>query len=131
MSSFRKCKVLLVESVGRYTDGVWIPGSRRVSSVLASVQPVTASSLANDLMPMPEGRHLSDYIKIYTDSRLNITADGEGIQPDIIVHEGYGYEITTIFINHSDVISHYRYNAVKVFKFTNSVDWVNGTLKRL
>lgn len=127
MSSFRKQKDVLRESAGTYTSGLWAPGSRSTTTTMASVQPVV---MGQDLQAMPEGRHLSDAVKIYADDRLQVTADGEGIQPDIIVHEGYGYELVSISANQSGVINHYKYIGVKVFKFTSAAEWLSGSLKR-
>jgi len=127
MSSFRKSKTLLRESAGTYTNGVWAPGARNTTNTMASAQPVV---MGQDLQALPEGRHLSDFAKFYTNDRLQVTADGEGVQPDILVHEGYGYELTSIFTNQSGVISHYKYIGVKVFKFTTTADWLSGALKR-
>ena len=73
---------------------------------------------------------MSDFKKAYSSERLQVTADGEGIQPDIVVHGGYGYEVIDIDEAQSGVISHYRYLMVKVFKFTNDSGWTSGTLKR-
>lgn len=73
---------------------------------------------------------MSDFIKVYSDDRLNVTADGEGIQPDIVVHQGFGYEIVSLDENQSDVINHRKYIAAKIFKFTNDAAWIAGTLKR-
>ena len=125
--SFRKQKDILRESVGTYTKGKWAPGARSALTTLASAQPVV---MGQDLHAMPEGRHLSDFIKIYTSDRLRVTADGEGVQPDILVHEGYGYELVSIFTNQSGVINHFKYIGVKVFKFTTTADWLSGALKR-
>lgn len=125
--SFRKTKPLLSELVGAYVSGNWVPGTRTAGEVLASAQPVI---IGQDLNALPEGRHLSDFVKFYTDARLKVTADGEGVQPDIIVHEGYGYEIVSIFTNQSGVINHYKYIGVKIFKFTTTADWLSGALKR-
>ena len=125
--SFRKQKDILRESVGTYTNGKWAPGARSALTTLASAQPVV---MGQDLHAMPEGRHLSDFIKIYTSDRLRVTADGEGVQPDILVHEGYGYELVSIFTNQSGVINHFKYIGVKVFKFTTTADWLSGALKR-
>jgi hypothetical protein len=94
---------------------------------MASAQPVV---MGQDLQAMPEGRHLSDVAKFYADERLQVTEDGEGVQPDIIVHEGYGYELTSIFANQSGVINHFKYIGIKVFKFTSTADWLSGALKR-
>lgn len=125
--SFRKPKAVLRESAGTYEGGHWIPGGRKALTTMASAQPVV---MGQDLHALPEGRHLSDVAKFYTKDRLQVTADGEGVQPDIIVHEGYGYELTSIFTNQSGVISHYKYIGVKVFKFTSTSDWLSGALKR-
>lgn len=125
--SFRKLKDILRESAGTYTNGVWAPGARSALTTLASVQPV---AMGQDMHALPEGRHLSDFVKLYTNDKLNVTADGEGVQPDIIIHEGYGYELVSIFANQSGVISHYKYIGVKVFNFTSTADWLSGALAR-
>ena len=127
MSSFRKQKDVLREAVGAYTNGNWSAGTRTALTTMASAQAVV---MGQDLHALPEGRHLSDVTKFYTDERLQVTADGEGVQPDIIVHEGYGYELTSIFTNQSGVINHFKYIGVKVFKFTSTADWLSGALKR-
>lgn len=125
--SFRKLKDVLREVAGTYTNGVWAPGARSAVTTLASVQPVV---MGQDMHALPEGRHLSDFVKLYTNDKLNVTADGEGVQPDIIIHEGYGYELVSIFANQSGVISHYKYIGAKVFKFTTTADWLSGALRR-
>lgn len=125
--SFRKLKDILREAAGTYTNGVWAPGARSALTTLASVQPVV---MGQDMQALPEGRHLSDFVKLYTSDKLNVTADGEGVQPDIIIHEGYGYELVSISANQSGVISHYKYIGSKVFKFTTTADWLSGALKR-
>ncbi len=125
--SFRKLKDILREADGTYTNGVWAPGARSALTTLASVQPVV---MGQDMHALPEGRHLSDFVKLYTNDKLNVTTDGEGVQPDIIIHEGYGYELVSIFANQSGVISHYKYIGSKVFKFTTTADWLSGALKR-
>lgn len=125
--SFRKLKDVLREAAGTYTNGVWAPGARSAVTTLASVQPVV---MGQDMHALPEGRHLSDFVKLYTNDKLNVTADGEGVQPDIIIHEGYGYELVSIFANQSGVISHYKYIGAKVFKYTTTADWLSGALKR-
>lgn len=126
-SSFRKPKTLLTETPGAYVNGVFVPGVRGAGTLMCSAQPLANGE---DLKPWPVGRHMSDFIKFYTDQELQVAADGENIQPDIIVHEGYGYEIVSDYKNRSDVINHYKYIGVKVFKFTTLLDWSNGVLKR-
>lgn len=127
MSSFRTVQQVLTETAGTYADGLWVPGTRAATTTLASIQPAI---VGQDMQALPEGRHMSDFVKLYTLDRLKVTADGEGVQPDIVVWQGYGYELVSIFANQSNVISHYKYIAVKVFKFTTLSDWTSGILKR-
>ena len=127
MSSFRKQKPVLREAVGAYTNGLWNAGARSTLTTMATAQAVV---MGQDLQALPEGRHLSDFVKIYTSDRLKVTADGEGVQPDIVVHEGFGYELVSIFANQSGVISHFKYIGAKVFRFTTTSDWTSGALKR-
>jgi len=125
--SLRSLKLVLRESPGSYIDGMWAGGVRSVLYTLASVQPVT---IGRDMQSLPDGRRSSDFVKIYTIDRLNAIGDGDGIQPDIIVHNGVGYEIVSVDANQSGVINHYKYIASKLFRFTTADDWMNGSLTR-
>lgn len=127
MSSFRKLKVVLREALGVYTAGTYVAGVKSSFSSLMSVQPVV---LGRDMQALPEGRKMNDFVKLYLNDKLQVAADGEGLQPDIIVHEGYGYELISAEPNQCGVVSHYKYIASKVFKFTSTADWASGTLKR-
>jgi hypothetical protein len=125
--SFRLPKDVLREASGVYTNGVWVPGARSALTTMTSAQPVV---IGQDMQALPEGRHLSDFAKFYSADRLQMTADGEGVQPDIIVHQGYGYEMVSIEANQSNVLNHFKYVGVKVFKFTTTANWLSGALKR-
>ncbi|MGL6013403.1 MAG: hypothetical protein ACRC0J_18150 [Shewanella oncorhynchi] len=127
MSTFRKQFTVLGEDTGAYVDGIWMPGLRLVSLIQASVQPL---AMGKDMDALPDGRHMSDFVKIYTSTKLRTTADGEGAQPDIIVFDGYCFEILSIDKNQSNVISHYKYTASKAFKFTSDAEWQSGALVR-
>ena len=127
MSSFRTPHSVLREAVGAYVSGAWVPGARSVATVSLSGQPVT---MGQDMQSLPEGRHKSDYRKFYSASALVTTQDGEGAQPDIVVDQGYGYELVTADAHQSNVVSHFKYIGVKVFKFTSAGDWTSGALKR-
>lgn len=107
MSSFRTEHAVLRLS-GSYTNGVWVPSVYTISSCLASMQPVKR---ADDMRSLPEGRRWVDYMKVYSDSKLQTDEDGA---PDIIVHNsnGCGYEIIDCDTNQSNVINHYKYLAV-------------------
>ena len=106
MSTFRKPLSVLHETTGAYIDGVWVGGTRSVSSVQMSAQPLNSGQ---EMESLPEGRHLSESKKFYSSAKLKTTADGENIQPDIVVHGGYGYELVSAFDNQSGVINHYKY----------------------
>jgi hypothetical protein len=127
VSSFRKPFKILREGPGSYVNGVWVPGTRSVVNLPISCQP---AQLGKDLAALPQGRHLSDYCKIYSAVDLNSSPDGQGTQPDIVVHEGYGYEVASVDPHRSGVINHYKFLAVRVFKFTTEADWLSGALKR-
>jgi len=123
----RKPFKILKELPGSYQLGLWVPGSKVVETIQASVQPIT---MGQDMDVLPEGRHMSDYVKMYTTTKLTTTQDGENTQPDIVVFDGYGYEIVSAYKNQSGIISHFKYVASKCFKFTTEADWLSGSLVR-
>ena len=125
--SFRTIKTYLTESAGTYSAGLWVPGARSSGTIYASVQPVVQGQ---DMQALPEGRRWSDFVKVYTDSRLKVVEDGEGVQPDFVVHEGWGYELVSLFANRSGVINHYKYIAVRSFLVASTAAWVNGSIVR-
>lgn len=127
MSVFRWPKDVMREAVGAYVNGVWVPGARSAVTTMASTQPVV---VGRDLRALPEGRRSSDFIKIFTSDRLNVSADGEGVQPDIVIHDGYGYELISSSANQSRVINHFKYIGSRIFKFTSAADWLSGALRR-
>lgn len=125
--TFRKPVTVLREGHGSYVNGLWVPGAKLVVTISASVQPISGGQ---DIQALPEGRRLTDAVKLYTTDAMVMTSDGTQTQPDIIVHEGYCYEVVSVFKNQSGVISHYKYLAAKIFKFTSTDDWLAGVLKR-
>lgn len=127
--SFRSLQTILREAPGSYVAGIWVPGTRSVIIEYLSAQPV-AIGAGRDMISLPEGRHFADYLKFYTSAKLKVTADAEGVQPDIVVIAGYGYELIDEAPNQSNVINHYKYIGHKVLKFTTSSDWTSGILKR-
>ena len=132
--SFRRPFYVLSETAGGYVNGEYVPGTRTTATIQASVQPV---KMGEDVEALPEGRRLSDYLKAYTSTKLQITEEGAGIQPDLIVwpEAGWAYEITSRFIPQMNVIPHYKYVAEKRIKIASTVDallagWLAGTIKR-
>lgn len=127
MSGFRTYRLILTEAPGTYVNGLWVRGTRGSQSVLASVQPVV---MGQDMESLPEGRRFTDHFKIYTDVQLKVTDDGDNIQPDLLVFDGNAYELVTRLAYQSNVISHYKYIAVKSFKYTTLSDWLTGVTQR-
>jgi hypothetical protein len=125
--SLRQPYIVLREAAGAYVNGAWVAGVRSVLTVQASVQPI---KLGQDMQAVPEGRRLSDFVKVYTGSPLFITDEANSVQPDIIVSGGFGYELNDISAAQSGVLNHYRYQAAKVFAFTTAADWLSGAIKR-
>lgn len=128
MSFFRREKGILREAPGTYVAGIWVPGARSFTTAMLSGQPVVTG---RDLVSLPEGRRATDFCKFYGADRLQIADDTTGTQPDIIVHDGIGYEVIDYSANQSGVIPHYKYIGVRVFQFTSKEAWLNGTLKRV
>ena len=127
MSSFRTEKIVLREEDGTFKDGIYIPGARTHFTILASGQPVL---IGQDIDVVAEGRTMSDYRKFYSDTLLKYLDPICYSQPDIIVDNGYGYEIMSVEQNTSNVIPHVKYICSKIFKFTTVEDWINGNLPR-
>lgn len=126
--SFRKAFDVLTESAGSYVSGIFVPGMRSVFKIMASIQPATEQ----DLITAPEGRRISDMVKIYTDTNLQEGGEATGLQPDLIVWRGFAYEINSISVRQMDVISHYKVFAIR--RMATPLDytaaWVAGTLTR-
>jgi len=126
--SFRKPFDVLHESAGAYVSGLFVPGVRTVFGITASIQPATEQ----DLITAPEGRRISDMVKIYTSASLQEGGEGTGLQPDLIVWRGYAYEISSISVRQMDVINHYKCFAIRRMATPNdyTAAWVAGTLTR-
>lgn len=127
MSGFRTYRLILTETAGSYVNGIWVPGVRGSQSVMASVQPIV---VGQDMESLPEGRRFTDHFKIYSDTQLKVTDDGSDIQPDLLVFGSDAYELVTRLAYQSNVISHYKYIAVKSFKYTTLSDWLTGVTVR-
>ena len=124
--SFRKPFSVLTESPGSYVQGLFVPGTRSTITIEASIQPVSGK----DMITAPEGRRIQDMIKVYTSSELKQSEEGTGQQPDIIVWQGYGYEITSIDVRQMDVIAHYKIFATRRVAVPDVNAWTSGTLTR-
>ena len=102
--SFRKPYVLIREMPGEYVEGEWVPGASSGVPFTASIQPVTGE----DQMTVPEGRRLSDYIKIYTSTEDKPLDVDTSQQPDKIEWRNHTYECIQVDVRQMGVINHYK-----------------------
>lgn len=107
---FRKPQTITRVTAGAYFNGLWVPGSESQLTIQASVQPVSAE----DQIVMPAGKRLSDYVKAYTDSDLQIIDEIAGLQPDRLTWRGHEYECISSGVHQMGVISHFKYIFSKV-----------------
>lgn len=126
--SFRKTYDVLHESAGSYVSGIYVQGVKTATTIQASIQPATEQ----DLITAPEGRRISDMVKVYSSTALQEGGEGSNLQPDLIVWNGYAYEISSISVRQMDVISHYKYYATRRMAAPTgyAAAWVAGTLTR-
>lgn len=124
--SFRKPFSVLTESPGSYVEGLFVPGTRSTITIQASIQPVSGE----DMITAPEGRRTQDMIKVYTSTELKQADEGTGQQPDIVVWQGFGYEVTSMDVRLMDVIPHYKIFATRRMPVTDVAAWTAGTLNR-
>lgn len=108
--SFRQPYTITRTAAGSYVSGLFVAGSQLTLTIQASVQPVSGE----DLKPLPEGRRLDDYVKVYTDSDLQMLQESTGKQPDRLTWRGHTYECISADVRQMGVISHFKYIFSKV-----------------
>lgn len=107
---FRRPQTITRVTAGAYVSGVWVPGVESPIQIMASIQPVTGE----DQITPPEGKRLSDFVKAYTDTDLQVLGEVEGLQPDRLTWRGSEYECVQADVRQMDVINHYKYIFSKV-----------------
>jgi hypothetical protein len=127
--SLRRQVTVLTELPGSYVGGKWHAGTRQSQIIQASVQPAKVGAGA-DLEALPEGRRFSNAIKVYTTADLRVTNADTHTQPDLIVHDGFAYEIVSRAAYNSGVIDHKKYIAVQAMAYTSTADWIGGQMER-
>lgn len=105
MSGFRKPQTILRLSPGTYVEGNWVDGAEVQLVIQASVQPVKAQDMAT----LPAGKRISDFVKLYTDTPLQVLSEVEGLQPDRLMWLGHIFECIAADRYQMGVISHNRY----------------------
>lgn len=108
--TFRQPQVILRAALGSYVNGEWIQGARSVLNITASVQPVKGE----EVMTMPEGKRLADFVKIYTSTEIVPLIETIGQAPDQLQWHGHTYECIEVNVRQMDVINHYKAIFAKV-----------------
>lgn len=107
---FRKPQTITRETAGAYVNGIWVPGGTSTFTIQASVQPVTGE----DQLVLPAGKRLSDYVKAYTSTDLQVLDESSGLQPDKLTWRGNEYECISVDVRQMSVIDHFKYIFSKV-----------------
>lgn len=111
--SFRSPQIIVRFSPGQYIDGNWVEGVETPILIQASVQPLGGNDIK--MLTLPQGRVMTDVMRIYTGEELVTVADkGVNQQPDKLIWRGTAYELSSKFVWQSGVIPHYKYFATKV-----------------
>jgi len=92
---------------GAYVDGEY-QKSDVESTFTGSVQPVTGK----DTVSLEVGRDDLGKVKIYSDSELNVSIEGNTSKPgDVVIWQGDEWEVIQEMKFQNDLINHYKYIA--------------------
>jgi hypothetical protein len=107
---------------GTYVKGVWVSGAEVVPtdnegnaiafSMVASIQRLTP----NEMLALPEGQRTSEWIKIYTTTKLEKTIEENKTKGDIVSYDGDEFEVIKIEDWTRSPIPHYKVHAVRLLK---------------
>ena len=115
MNPFRRPHTILTPTKGGHVDGEWVAGGYVESSANFSVQSIKDTQ---EVEHLSEGRRISDYRRLYSDTKLQVTNDGgpgDLLQPVLIVIDGFQYELTHREPWQNGIIPHYKYYCVRKY----------------
>lgn len=100
---FRRPYTVKRLAAGSYTNGIYADGSASTFTIYASVQPLKGL----EIMLLPENRRLSQAVKIFTSTLLNITSTAN---PDQILYNGNYFEVVSAepWQCENKLVDHYR-----------------------
>jgi hypothetical protein len=107
--TFRKPVTITRYAAGSYVNGTYVSGTSSTLNIQASIQPMKSEEMVTET----QGRRLSDFIKIYTDTNINTAKESIGQQPDELTWRGSVYECMSVDVHQMDVIPHYKCVFVK------------------
>tara|TARA_R110000787_G_scaffold129434_2_gene241261 strand:- start:788 stop:1153 length:366 start_codon:yes stop_codon:yes gene_type:complete len=106
MSSFRRTFTVKRKGEGSYDVSGFFEttGSDTELEIKASVHPVTGS----DMKLLPENRREEEVSKLYTTTELIGIVKGSGLNPDLVIIDGYYHEVIRVLPWKNGVINHYK-----------------------
>lgn len=99
--------IVYESSTGSFVDGRYTAGSPTKGTFRGSVQPMPARE-NRGFKDMPEGRVDIGRVRIYSSVPLKSGGEG-GPRGDVVVFEGFRYEIVKAIPNRMGLINHYKY----------------------
>jgi hypothetical protein len=107
----RSPQSILIRSPGQRVNGVWQNGAETPGTIIASVQPATASD--NDQMQnLLGGKRIERAVRIYTAERLNVAGENRS-NGDVLLWQGARYIVSAVGQWRTTPLRHYRYIAIK------------------
>lgn len=107
---FRRPYKVLTPAHSTLVNGVIVDGEMVESQAYFSVQSIKETQ---EIESLEAGRRLTDYRRLYSDDKLQITDDFDMAQPAIVVIEGFNYEVKHREPWQNGIISHYKYYVVR------------------
>jgi hypothetical protein len=95
-------------AAGTYVDGKWIEGAEIIGTIVASIQPLTPQ----ETQTLPEGERSSEFIRIYTATKINKVNEAAMTKGDKITYNGRDYEVKKVEDWTAYRIPHYKAIAV-------------------
>ena len=95
-------------AAGSYVNGNWVEGAEISGTIVASIQPLTPQ----ETQTLPEGERSSEFIRIYTATKLNKTNEVALTKGDKITYNGRDYEVKKVEDWTAYRIPHYKAIAV-------------------
>lgn len=107
---FRRPYQVFTPSPSTLVNGVIVDGVITESTAYFSVQSIKDTQ---EIESLEEGRRLTDYRRLYSDTKLQITDDFPMAQPALVVIDGFNYEVKHREPWQNGIIPHYKYYVVR------------------
>lgn len=110
MNPFRRPHAVKTPSQSELINGVIVDGAMTDSVADFSVQSIKDTQ---EVESLEAGRRLTDWRRLYSDVKLQITDDFKMAQPAIVVIDGFNYEVKHREPWQNGIIPHYKYYVVR------------------